>query len=170
MSADKRMWTNTKKVNESRHRLFLYIVDQAKRSTSGTSPCKNQRYKRIRGRGGIGRLGGFRCCHLREGFSFRHPHRKIKYAGMMELADMQDLGSCAAMRWGSNPHARTTILRQSIFVDCRIFFCFSEHLSILKNPSHHERVTSSVRFASTNSAVLLLSDWLPPYAQRNKVL
>ena len=26
---------------------------------------------------------------------------------MMELADMQDLGSCAAMRWGSNPHART---------------------------------------------------------------
>ena len=29
-------------------------------------------------------------------------------AGMMELADMQDLGSCAAMRWGSNPHARTT--------------------------------------------------------------
>ena len=25
----------------------------------------------------------------------------------MELADMQDLGSCAAMRWGSNPHART---------------------------------------------------------------
>lgn len=31
-----------------------------------------------------------------------------EYAGMMELADMQDLGSCAAMRWGSNPHARTT--------------------------------------------------------------
>ena len=31
-----------------------------------------------------------------------------EYAGMMELADMQDLGSCAEMRWGSNPHARTT--------------------------------------------------------------
>ncbi len=30
-----------------------------------------------------------------------------QYAGMMELADMQDLGSCAEMRWGSNPHART---------------------------------------------------------------
>ena len=89
---------------------------------------------------------------------------------MMELADMQDLGSCAAMRWGSNPHARTTILRQSIFVDCRIFFCFSEHLLALKNPSHYERVTSAVSLASTNSAVLLLSDWLPPYAQRNKVL
>ena len=93
-----------------------------------------------------------------------------EYAGMMELADMQDLGSCAAMRWGSNPHARTTILRQSIFVDCRIFFCFSELLSILKNPSHHERVTSAVSLASTNSAVLSLSGWLPPYAQRNKVL
>lgn len=26
---------------------------------------------------------------------------------MMELVDMQDLGSCAVMRWGSNPHART---------------------------------------------------------------
>ena len=85
-----------------------------------------------------------------------------EYAGMMELAAMQDLGSCAAMRWGSNPHARTTILRQSIFVDCRIFFCFSEHLSFFKNPSHSERVTSTVSFASTNSAVLSLSGWLPP--------
>jgi len=28
-------------------------------------------------------------------------------AGMMELADMRDLGSRAAMRWGSSPHART---------------------------------------------------------------
>ena len=36
------------------------------------------------------------------------------------------LGSCAAMRWGSNPHARTTILRQSIFVDCRISFRVSK--------------------------------------------
>ena len=40
------------------------------------------------------------------------PRVKIRgtteYAGMMELADMQDLGSCAAMRWGSNPHARTS--------------------------------------------------------------
>ena len=33
------------------------------------SPCENQRHKRIRGYGGIGRLGGFRCCHLCEGFS-----------------------------------------------------------------------------------------------------
>ena len=35
-------------------------MDQAKRLTLNTSPCKNQRYKRICGRGGIGRLGGFR--------------------------------------------------------------------------------------------------------------
>ena len=53
----------------------LINVDQAIRSTSGISPCKNR--------------------------------GKSEYAGMMELADMQDLGSCAAMRWGSNPHART---------------------------------------------------------------
>ena len=26
---------------------------------------------------------------------------------MMKLADMRDLGSRAARRWGSNPHART---------------------------------------------------------------
>lgn len=32
-----------------------------------------------------------------------------QYAGMMELADMQDLGSCASRRWGSNPHARTSL-------------------------------------------------------------
>ena len=30
------------------------------------------------------------------------------YAGMMELADMRDLGSRAATRWGSNPHTRTS--------------------------------------------------------------
>ena len=35
-------------------------MDQAKRPTSDTSPCKNQRYKRICGRGGIGRHVGFR--------------------------------------------------------------------------------------------------------------
>ena len=54
---------------------------------------------------------------------------------------------------------RTTILRQSIFVDCRIFFRFSEHLSILKNPSHHVGVTLVVIFSSINSAVLSPSDW-----------
>lgn len=29
------------------------------------------------------------------------------YAGMMKLVDMRDLGSRAAMRWGSSPHTRT---------------------------------------------------------------
>ena len=33
----------------------------------------------------------------------------LRSAGMMELADMRDLGSRAAMRWGSSPHARTMI-------------------------------------------------------------
>ena len=32
---------------------------------------------------------------------------KIKYAGMVELVDTQDLGSCAAMRVGSSPTTRT---------------------------------------------------------------
>ena len=41
--------------------MINYIhVDQAIRSTSGASPCKNQRCKRICGCGGIGRLIGFR--------------------------------------------------------------------------------------------------------------
>ena len=48
-----------------------------------------------------------------------------KYAGMMELADMQDLGSCAAMRWGSNPHARTTKERTFVYQGkVRSFFIF----------------------------------------------
>ena len=37
------------------------------------------------------------------------------HAGMMELADMRDLGSRAAMRWGSSPHARTSTSGQSPF-------------------------------------------------------
>ena len=28
---------------------------------------------------------------------------------MMELVDMRDLGSRVAIRWGSSPHARTTL-------------------------------------------------------------
>ena len=35
--------------------------------------------------------------------------RQFIYAGMMELVDMRDLGSRAAMRWGSSPHTRTNI-------------------------------------------------------------
>ena len=36
-------------------------------------------------------------------------HRLI-YAGMVELVDTQDLGSCAAMRVGSSPTTRTIVL------------------------------------------------------------
>ena len=36
------------------------------------------------------------------------------HAGMMELADMRDLGSRAAMRWGSSPHARTSVGAKSV--------------------------------------------------------
>ena len=43
---------------------------------------------------------------------------------MMELADMQDLGSCAAMRWGSNPHARTR--KETPFVYRQKVFLFNE--------------------------------------------
>ena len=32
---------------------------------------------------------------------------KIEYAGMVELVDTQDLGSCAARRVGSSPTTRT---------------------------------------------------------------
>ena len=39
-------------------------VDQAMCPTSGASPCKRKRYKRICGHGGIGRLGGFRFLWL----------------------------------------------------------------------------------------------------------
>ena len=39
---------------------------------------------------------------------------------MMELADMRDLGSRAAMRWGSSPHARTNCA--TAFAVARIVF------------------------------------------------
>ena len=32
---------------------------------------------------------------------------EIEYAGMAELVDVQDLGSCGAVRVGSSPTART---------------------------------------------------------------
>jgi len=43
---------------------------------------------------------------------------------MMELADMQDLGSCAAMRWGSNPHARTNYEKPNHFLPLVEWFGF----------------------------------------------
>ena len=38
-------------------------------------------------------------------------NEKIKHAGMVELADTQDLGSCAARCAGSTPVTRTTLRR-----------------------------------------------------------
>ena len=55
----------------------------------------------ICGRGGIGRLDGFRWCHLSEGFAVPFVARspKTKYAPVMELVDMRDLGSRAFSVW-----------------------------------------------------------------------
>ena len=47
----------------------------------------------------------------------------------MELADMRDLGSRAAMRWGSSPHARTTSSRTSYRSRRRFFFQNNRHRS-----------------------------------------
>ncbi len=38
---------------------------------------------------------------------FRFIHEKIQYAGVVKLADTQDLGSCAARCAGSSPVTRT---------------------------------------------------------------
>ena len=32
---------------------------------------------------------------------------RLLRAGMTELADVRDLGSCGEIRWGSTPHTRT---------------------------------------------------------------
>ena len=45
-------------------------------------------------------------------------------ADMMELADVQDLGSCAARRVGSNPTVRTTWL-------CQAWYSFFEYVEYL---------------------------------------
>ena len=52
----------------------------------------------IRGYGGIGRRARFRF--------FRHT-AELVLAELMELADMQDLGSCAERRVGSSPTFRS---------------------------------------------------------------
>jgi len=40
---------------------------------------------------------------------------------MMELADMRDLGSRAAMRWGSSPHARTSVVASFVSLATAFF-------------------------------------------------
>ena len=41
---------------------------------------------------------------------------KIKYAGMVELVDSEDLGSSAKWRVGSSPTTRTTIIKPSLLL------------------------------------------------------
>ena len=98
------------------------------KTATGRTPAAH-----ICGYGGIGRRAGFRCCHLSEEFPINQAkaglacfyrrgssatlrlgrsHRvknrgKIEYAGMVELVDTQDLGSCAVRRVGSSPTTRT---------------------------------------------------------------
>ena len=45
---------------------------------------------------------------------------------MMELVDMRDLGSRAAMRWGSSPHARTITLWNHGYNGSIGIFAFSD--------------------------------------------
>ena len=61
-------------------------ADQAICSASAPSPCKNQRIIKIAG-----------------------AWYRLICAGMAELADVQDLGSCAERRVGSTPTTRTTL-------------------------------------------------------------
>lgn len=50
---------------------------------------------------------------------------KTSYAGMVELVDTQDLGSCAARRVGSSPTTRTTKERTFVYQGkVRSFFVF----------------------------------------------
>jgi hypothetical protein len=61
---------------------------------------------------------------------------KIYYAGVAELADVQDLGSCAERRAGSSPVARTT--------DCpktRYFSGFSAELCLVLLGLRHAKQT-----------------------------
>lgn len=50
----------------------------------------------------------------RTGVDLSAPHVQMKYAPVMELVDMRDLGSRAAMRVGSSPFRRTT-RKKSVF-------------------------------------------------------
>ena len=60
------------------------------------------------------------------------------FAGMMELADMRDLGSRAAMRWGSSPHTRT-ITEPTVdkIIDCR-FVIFMRETAVIPRLFHLE--------------------------------
>ena len=51
----------------------------------------------------------------RTGVDLSAPHVQMKYAPVMELVDMRDLGSRAAMRVGSSPFRRTNQYNPNMF-------------------------------------------------------
>ena len=57
-------------------------------------------------------------------------------AGMAELADAQDLGSCEAIRKGSTPFTRTKKEKHEFPFNCRKFvlFCFEKNAPHLLLP------------------------------------
>ena len=66
----------------------------------------------------------------------------------MELADMRDLGSRAAMRWGSSPHARTSVVAD--FVSFATTFSFlkqrSSRIHSVAPPLEHIRASRDMIF------------------------
>jgi|InofroStandDraft_1065614.scaffolds.fasta_scaffold01181_43 hypothetical protein len=49
---------------------------------------------------------------------------RVRYAGMAELADAQDLGSCEEIRMGSTPITRTTKNRKQTSMYVRLLSVF----------------------------------------------
>ena len=73
----------------------------------------------------------------------------------MESADMRDLGSRAARRWGSSPHTRTTSSRTSYRSRRRFLFQSKRHLSftpsLLLSAKGHARLACSLVNALTTA-------------------
>ena len=59
--------------------------------------------------------------HQKHNFPFSTFNFQFKSADMVELADTQDLGSCAAMRAGSTPVIRT---KKEVAFDCQKLLLF----------------------------------------------
>ena len=64
------------------------------------------------------------------------PYTGAPYAGMAELADAQDLGSCEAIRVGSSPTTRTiTGPTVDTIIDCR-FVIFMRKTAVISRLFH----------------------------------
>jgi hypothetical protein len=63
---------------------------------------------------------------------------------MMELVDMRDLGSRASRRWGSSPHARTSVT-QAIYCLRRIFLPKWKKISVARSYTIFSGVRCDVR-------------------------